>query len=306
MEEDRSAFKIGTVPDHAHSPMEGVRVWRNKRNGAFVFRLHYTADPQKTDEAWQRRTFEGMPKRDREREYEINFTTPEGDPVFSDEFAYESHVATRALPFNPKYPLLLGWDFGLSPACSFSQFLPDTRWMILHEMWVPRMGLESFAPMVWDVIQDYYPKAKIINFIDPSGQRDSEVDERSCWDVLDDVGFDDIRLGEVSWETRRRTVAMLLNRAVKGRIAVQIDPRCSMIATGFQGGYHYPKRIKGQKLTKAMTKPVKNEYSHLMDTLQYVATGMIRIISTKVDERELDAWGGLDEWDNKIISGWTR
>jgi hypothetical protein len=303
--DEENTFKIGKVPEDAESPMKGVRVWRNSGNGAYVFRLHYTADPDKDDDDWQRRTFLGMPKRDREREYEINFTTPEGDPVFGDEFSFEHHVSARALPFNPKYPLLLGWDFGLSPGCSFSQFLPDTRWMILYEMWVPRMGLESFAPKVWDVIQDYYPKAKVINFIDPSGTRDNEVDERSCWDVLDDVGFDDIRLGDQSWETRRRTVAMVLNRAVKGKPAVQIDPRCNMIYTGFQGGYHYPKRNKGQKLTKAMTKPVKNEFSHLMDTLQYVATGMVRIISTKVDQTQMDAWANENE-TKPAVNPWTR
>jgi hypothetical protein len=295
-------FNIGSVPDFAVSPMPGVRTWKNRVNKIFVFRLHYTADPDKRTQEWHDSARAGMTKRDWDREYEISFTTPAGDPVFIDEFSYEHHVATKPLRFDSKYPLLLGWDFGLSPGVSFSQFFPDTRWNILDEMWTPRMGIERFAPQVLMRISMFYPGAKIICFVDPSGSKESEVDERSSIQILE-AHFDDVRMGAEAWEFRRRSMALMMSRSIKGTASVQIDPRCHLIITGLQGGYHYPERQAGKKLTRAMERPVKNEYSHLQDGLQMVATGMIKLVMTQVEEGALDGWDGWEE--PKATNPWT-
>lgn len=287
--------KIGEIPGFAKSPLPGLRVWKNISNQVYVMRLHYTADPFKRTNEWRRATEAGMTKRDWKREYEIDFTVPIGDPVFLDEFSYNFHVSPVRLKFDNKYPLLLGWDFGLSPACSFSQFLPGPKWNILDEIWLPRGGIERLGERVkMKISLDFGGTTNMISFIDPAGFTPSEIDETSAAEALDYMGFQDIRPGAVAFEDRRRMIALILDRAVKGEPLLKIDPFCHIIITGFQGGYHYPERITGRNLTKAMQRPVKNEFSHLMDTLQMVATGMMEQIAIQKIDSKPDVWS--DGW----------
>jgi hypothetical protein len=303
-------YTIGQIPKAAESPMTGLRYWRNQFNKAFLLRVHYRADPEKRKDEWKKAAQVGVEKKAWEREYEINFTVPEGNPVFEDEFDFEWHVSPKPLIYDPKYPLILGWDFGYSPACVITQFYPDTRWHVLEEKWSLRAGLERFAEEVLFSIQIDYPRSKVISYLDPAGMKPMGLkgkDETSCLETLEAVGFAksgwDIRPGIQTWETRRKSVALMLKRAVKrGQAAVQIDPSCSMLIQGFRGGYHYPERVAGKRLTKIMQTPVKNEYSHVHDALQYPATGVIRLAQTRSDYDEYDAWdeevqvGGKSTW----------
>jgi hypothetical protein len=78
-------------PPHSTTARTGITEWTNERNGFFVTRLHYTADPNKRSAAWKKAVSEGLALRAWQREYEISWTSPEGEPVIP-EFDANLHV----------------------------------------------------------------------------------------------------------------------------------------------------------------------------------------------------------------------
>jgi hypothetical protein len=96
---------IDRPPDSAGMPRPGITEWRNERNSFFVLRLHYTADPGKRSPQWKAKTSEGLTSRAWQREYEISWTSPEGEPVVP-EFDANRHVR-ELCPFNTPLDQLL-------------------------------------------------------------------------------------------------------------------------------------------------------------------------------------------------------
>jgi hypothetical protein len=59
--------------------------------------------------------------------------------------------------------------------------------------------------------------------------------------------------------------------------AFQVDPECKKLIKGFNGEYKY-KRLYDRRYDRYGDKPLKNEYSHIHDALQYAALFMERAI----------------------------
>lgn len=101
------------------NPRPGVEEWKNPRNGLFVLRIHYTADPRKRAPEWKAEASRNLHPRTWRREYEIDWTAPAGEPVVP-EFQAERHK--QAFEWDTKLRMLRFWDFGhVSPVCLFAQ-----------------------------------------------------------------------------------------------------------------------------------------------------------------------------------------
>ena len=92
-------------------------------------------------------------------------------------------------------PLLLGWDFGLTPACIVAQVDSRGQLRILKEYCAADMGIRTFAESV--VIPSLgrdFPYCKVGSSVgDPSGiARDSIYEELSCIGELNSLGLDTI------------------------------------------------------------------------------------------------------------------
>ena len=75
-----------------------------------------------------------------------------------------------------------------------------------------------------------------------------------------------------------------------GRPKLLVNSQCKMLIDGFMGGYHYPeKETRNQKTTK----PVKDEYSHIHDALQYICTRLDSVNDAYYTEIDLDDLGEL-------------
>src|SRR5688500_8579373 len=111
--------------------MRGVKEWRNKRNGFYVIRVHYTADDKKISEQWQFEQSQGIPTNDWNREYEIDFSTFTGKPVFLHD--YDDSRMCYPLEVLPNYPILRSWDMGYHmPSVSWGQFVDGVQLRILQ------------------------------------------------------------------------------------------------------------------------------------------------------------------------------
>ena len=78
----------------------------------------------------------------------------DGKPVWS-EYDDASMCVERLEP-EPGFPIVIGLDFGLTPAAVFAQRLGNGRWHILHELVTFDMGLERFGQILKSEIEIKY------------------------------------------------------------------------------------------------------------------------------------------------------
>lgn len=190
----------------------------------------------------------------------------EGQPVYP-EYNDVTHCKERE-PI-PGKPIRRGWDFGLTPACSFSQIQANGQWVIFDEIYAESLGITRFSGDVLDYCARKYAGFKFDDFGDPAGNQRNQVDERTCFDILRAKGIQ-IQAGEQSPLHRLESVRKSLTTMVDGEPMFVLHPRCKRLRKGFMGGYHYPQlRSKPGELKE---NPEKNVYSHIHDALQYDAT----------------------------------
>lgn len=268
-----------TPPVPVLHPMEGVEVWKNPGNGFVVVDLHYTANPAKRGHTWKEAVRSSMPKRDFEMEYEKSWQTFDGRPVYED-FNRNLHVSKVPLQLEPGIPLLLGWDFGLTPACIVAQLVG--RQLRLYKEFIEDAGsISKLAPVVWAWLETTCPnwflsEDLIQNFIDPAGFQKAQTDERTCAGIMSEHGFRKIKPGPVAWEARRKAVEDFLTKTFAEGPALLIDEGgCPVTIEGFGGGYRYPE--KATEVEPAQARPIKNKWSHPHDGLQYLAAGAKQI-----------------------------
>lgn len=261
-------------------PMPGVEIRFNEKNGFVVFQLHYTADPQKRDPAYIKHIRESMPSRQFKQEYELQWDSFEGLSVFAD-WDINVHGVKGDITPNLGLPLLLGFDFGLTPACLVGQLQEDTL-CCLKEFTAVNMGAERFMAWVVPQLRTLYPMwASLENdflvFIDPSGNFRKDTDEKTCAMVIASYGFSQIIPGPVSWEERKGAVERFLTHRTKRGVSFQVSlPNCPILVRGFQGGYRYDDKVLETEPQKL--RPRKDMHSHIHDALQMVCA---RILLTK-------------------------
>lgn len=134
------------------SPRHGIEEWTNARNGFRVVQIHFTADPVKRTPAWQAQTFRDMPPRAKRREYDIDWASPEGEPVVPE---YEPRLHDRALVVDPALRLLRFWDFGFdSPVVLFAQLNHWDQLLVLRELCPFNMTLRQLIPAATAIAKD--------------------------------------------------------------------------------------------------------------------------------------------------------
>lgn len=264
-----------TAPVPIQRPTEGVEIWKNPRNKFVVVDLHYTANPAKRGEVWKETVRQSMPIRDFLMEYERSWQTFEGKPVYQD-FNRTIHVSKTRLKPEPGVPLLLGWDFGLTPACLIGQ-LVGRQLRIFSEHLEPDGSIDKLAPVVMSHLNQFYlpwlhGEDKILSYIDPAGFQRKDTDESTCAGSLRDHGFKSLRPGPVNWEPRRKAVEEFLTKTFGDGPAFILDEeKTPILIEGFGGGYRYPE--KALEIEPGMIRPIKNKYSHPHDALQYMCAG---------------------------------
>lgn len=207
----------------------------------------------------------------------------DGKPVFP-EFNDALHVA-EVEPVKG-VTILRGWDFGLTPACVFTQLLPDGRWIVFEELCGEDVGISTFGDGVLSLCSQRWPGFTFEDYGDPAGEQRAAMtadrDEKTCFDILRGKGIR-MQAGEQTLTMRLESVRKPLNTLRDGKPQFQLHPRCTMLRKGFRGRYQY-KRVKIAGASERYhDAPEKNEYSHIHDALQYVAT---RLFSGAVRGRQ--------------------
>lgn len=191
-------------------------------------------------------------------------------PMFRDRI----HVSPEPLEPAPELPLLIGADFGLTPAAVIGQKTTDGRWLILDELVADGCGVIRFAELLRKYVAEYYPLFEVdCGFGDPAGNQRAQSDERTALEIMKTgTGWKWIPAPSNDPLMRREVVIGALNRLVDGNPGILVSPKAKFIRKGFAGGYHYA-FIRSGNGTQLHETPKKNEYSHPHDGLQYLLLG---------------------------------
>jgi hypothetical protein len=285
----------GTIDEENTPPKQyplgddSVIIWVNPKNKFLIFDVHYTANPLKRGN-FGASVKASMPIKDFMVEYERNWEAFEGKAVYEDYDKLRHEVRREELP-HLGLPLLLGWDFGLTPAAVVGQ-LRGNQLHIIREFVSEHSSIEKFAPAVMSELKVHYPewrdaKTDFRHYIDPAGLQKVQTDARTCASVMYSKGLRSIYAGPNDWESRRKAVEHFLMLHTRDGAGLQLNPKhCSTLSKGFSGGYVYPEKYLTLEPAGKPT-PVKNKYSHPHDALQYLAGGALSLLGHRPPTKEI-------------------
>ena len=194
-----------------------------------------------------------------------------GRPVYP-EYSDAAHYEKKLLDTYRGLPIVIGWDFGLTPACAFVQVTPKGTVQVIDECVSEDMELRRFAEEVVNPkIREKYFGIPIISVGDPAGDARSQTDGRTCMNILAECGIPTVPASTNNPIARRDAVKYYLTRLVEGRPAFRIGPNCPVLRKAFLGEYQFREiRIGGLYGRKRYNEVAdKNFYSHISDALQY-------------------------------------
>ena len=198
-------------------------------------------------------------------------TVEEGKPVYSD-FNEGIHVAKEPIKIPDSAQIIVGLDFGLTPAAAFCMRLPRGRWAIVHELVCQDMGAIRFAEQLRQEIAMRFANCDVTFYGDPAGDMRAQTDETTPFQILRAAGIQAVPAPSNDVSLRLESVSACLTRMVEGLPAFLLDSRCVTLKKGFMGGYHY-RRLSVSGSERFDEKPSKNSYSHVHDALQYALLG---------------------------------
>lgn len=196
-----------------------------------------------------------------------------GQAVFRSTFKPDFHVSYAGLNAIPGIPLMIGQDFGRTPASLISQVDTYGRLVIYREITSVDMGIEKFCTSsLRPVLAQHYMGFSAYMVADPAGRYKQQVGEESPFDALKRLSFKVYPAPSNDLEPRLRAVEQLLLRSINGGPAVIIDGvGCPQLIHALKFSYRY-KRKKTGDLDETPEK--SHPWSDLADSLQYLALGV--------------------------------
>jgi hypothetical protein len=199
--------------------------------------------------------------------------TMSGKPIYP-EFKDHVHVVDSIPLLATTSTLLLGMDFGLTPAMVFGQRDPkDGQVQVVDELVATDLGAVRFAEDASRLIRTAFRDRKVAGYGDPAGEQRSSVDERTPFDVVNAQGIPISPAPTNDFTLRREAVGRALTRlTLMGRPALVISSKCRTLRKAMNGGYCF-KRISAAGSTRFREVPDKNHFSHVAEALQYLMVG---------------------------------
>lgn len=196
-----------------------------------------------------------------------------GRPVYEESFTKSFHVSPEPLiPLEfGSYPVVIGMDFGRTPAAIFGQKSARGAIHILDAIYKENIGLEKFLEeYVKPLIAQRFPRNRILVIGDPAGWAKSQLSEESVADVFRRQNLSALRAATNDPTKRIAAVEKAMARQVDGKAQFLVDPRCVHLVQGLYGGYKYKRKQDGNYETS----PLKDSFSHDQDALQYLLLGI--------------------------------
>lgn len=202
-------------------------------------------------------------------QYTAIFTGKPMYPSYNDRI----HCVPEVMQMK-KLPLYLGFDFGLTPACVLFQVSPRGQLVIHDEVVSMDSGLRQFLrdAVVPILMTEYAGFASYLGFGDLAGTQRAQTDEQTCFDLLREFQIPAHPVASNDLLPRIAAVEEYLLKMVDGMPGLILTPKCKYLRLGFQGKYCRERVQVTEERYKDV--PVKNEFSHIAEALQYGCLGV--------------------------------
>jgi hypothetical protein len=194
----------------------------------------------------------------------------EGRPVWPE---YDDSIMSGDTEISPDVPIQLGLDFGLTPAATIGQRLPNGRWVIHHEIVTFDMGLERFGMQLLAELNARYPNHQVLVWGDPAGMQRDGIYEVTAFDHLRTLGLRAQPTASNDFRARREAAAAPMQRLIDGKPGLIINRSCKLLRKSLAGGYHFKRVAVGAGQERFRDSPNKNEHSHIGDSFGYLMMG---------------------------------
>ena len=210
----------------------------------------------------------------------------DGKPVYTE---YSDSLHLKEVNPVAGVPVIRSYDFGLTPACCFSQLLPDGRWLVFDEMTSTSMGFDQFSDDVLEHCQRAFKgKVTFEDYADPAGTQRAQTDKKTCFEIAETKGIT-MEPSVQDPTLRMESVRKPLRTLIGGEPQFILHPRCKTIRKGFLGGYNM-RRIQVAGPERYASRPDKGPLSHIMNALEYAAAMMFAPALTGGAPRGEDDW----------------
>jgi hypothetical protein len=195
----------------------------------------------------------------------------DGKPIYPE---YNDSLHCKEVEPLVGVPLILGFDYGRTPACSICQLTPRGQFRVLDELCGEGMGIRQFAR---DALKPHmalhYPSFQLLCFGDPAGLSRGDIEEKDCFMALAEEGFHCVPTSTNVFSARRDAVASYLLKMSDGWPAFAVSPKAKLNRSGLNGRYHFDRiQIIGHEAYRDL--PDKHDpTSHPCDATQYAALG---------------------------------
>ena len=194
----------------------------------------------------------------------------EGRPVWPE---YDDASMSGDTEVEPGIPIQIGLDFGLTPAATIGQRLPNGRWLIHHEIVTFDMGLERFGLQLLAELNQRYPNHQVMLWGDPAGMARDAIYEVTSFDFLKTLGLRAQPTASNDFKVRREAAAAPMQRLVNGKPGLIVNRSCKLLRKALGGGYHFKRVSVGAGQERFRDSPNKNEHSHIGDSFGYLMLG---------------------------------
>lgn len=203
---------------------------------------------------------------------EYGFTI-DGKPVHP-AYVDSVHCTRDPIPFDPSLPIVLGIDYGRTPAAAICQHIPQwARTVVIDEFVTEDMSASDFGPALKRYLDQHYP-GKVKGWSDPAGDSAGQATNDTPRQVVVAAGIPVLPAPSNSPILRRAAVSRPLQRlCADGRPALLVSPKAKMIRKGLAGGFCF-RRLKVAGSERYTDEPDKNAYSHPVEGLEYALLGL--------------------------------
>ena len=199
-----------------------------------------------------------------------------GKPVIP-EFNHDLQV--QNIPVLTGQVLKIGVDIGggtLQPAAVIGQRHERGNWLIHSECIGEDMGVENFARVLKQHIDEKYPGMEVeVLWLDPAAEKRDELFENKIVEYLRAAPhrFPTRCAPTNDWRVRRQAIADPCCRLIDGKAGMLISKTgCPKLINGLKGKWDF-KKLQTSGTMAFAEYPSKNEYSHPCDALGYLLSG---------------------------------
>jgi len=260
------------------------------RGGFKVMKFHWSEHPLK-DEGWFKKKTATMTEEEVNQELEIKYDRTKSEKSYI-EWSDDIHRSSRNFYYNPKHPLILGFDFGLEG--EVIEFLQQDEKDRLFMLWCyeqKNLLTQEHYRNFLKILQDIRYTGKISDILaigdHHHGHRRDRTSKRSVIEEYSAVsgGHLIIRTKNIGTnEEKRRTIKTVLKARVDGLPKIQVSSRCDK----------FSKAIAYSHLNRQGTDHNDDWSTHKVNAFEYVVCWLYPLLSGEMINISVDSLGNVD------------